>query len=498
MNCAECQDLLLDLAYGELDPVRAAEVTAHAAGCANCGPALARLQGTRALVVPLAAPEEPGAGFDGKILDAARAEAAKVAPAAASGGGTVSSLDEARLRRRSRWMRAAVGVSIAAAASLAVVVSNKVTKREPQEEVYPRVVTGQAAAEPGRPDQAAPEKSQRAEQDKTAQPAQPAQPAAEHEQRRASASDERPRAAPQAPAPAGPPANAVLRAQLEPRLGEKKAAKEGRERAADGLASLDDALGAGEPGPGGTSKDSKRRVGDLAGGLSGVGGAARGAGAGSAGGSLGVVGAGTQAIAKLSQPGRSPARSAGPKVEEKSGAGDAPAVGADGPTYPGSSFSSGAAAAAEMPSAAAPPPPPPRAKAVAAAPPALARSDEAAKHPQPKSAAPAEDADGLERQAAATADHAISASLWRRAAALRRNSNDVVGAARDLARAVDQLAAAGLVDEAQAVQTELAALTPSQSAAVAEGQRAVDRARRTQRKGAKPADQAPASQQVEF
>ena len=36
MNCAESQDLLLDLAYGELEPARAAEVEAHVAACAPC------------------------------------------------------------------------------------------------------------------------------------------------------------------------------------------------------------------------------------------------------------------------------------------------------------------------------------------------------------------------------------------------------------------------------------------------------------------------------
>jgi anti-sigma factor RsiW len=82
VTCAECQDLLLDLAYGELDAARAAEVEAHIAGCADCQRERAGIAGVRTLVAPLLKTEEPSAEMDEVILRAARDEAERMAAGA--------------------------------------------------------------------------------------------------------------------------------------------------------------------------------------------------------------------------------------------------------------------------------------------------------------------------------------------------------------------------------------------------------------------------------
>jgi hypothetical protein len=150
MTCAECGDLLLDLAYGELSPARAAEVEEHARGCAACGPQLDGLRRARKLAAPLAATVEPPPTLDQKVLEAARAEAFLLA------GGTPGAVVETKAReqaraveaasidaharvrrppsnRRRAWaVRAAVAGSVAAVAGLAVLVSNSGHKPAPR------------------------------------------------------------------------------------------------------------------------------------------------------------------------------------------------------------------------------------------------------------------------------------------------------------------------------------------------------------------------------
>src|ERR1700682_1896288 len=75
MTHAECQDLLLDLSYGELDAARAAEAELHVAGCPDCRSERAQMAATRKTAAPLRELEEPSASFDARILAAARAEA---------------------------------------------------------------------------------------------------------------------------------------------------------------------------------------------------------------------------------------------------------------------------------------------------------------------------------------------------------------------------------------------------------------------------------------
>src|SRR5438105_4142466 len=152
MTHAESQDLLLDLAYGELDPARAQELQSHLTGCDECKAQKAALDEARRVTAPLRVVEEPSPGFDDRILEAARAQAqlehegnlGQVIEVT----GTVRPLgiEPARIdanapvkarpveRRRPRWMlRAALGGSVAAAAALALVVSTTLQSRQVQQ-----------------------------------------------------------------------------------------------------------------------------------------------------------------------------------------------------------------------------------------------------------------------------------------------------------------------------------------------------------------------------
>jgi len=176
MNCAESQDLLLDLAYGELPPARAAEVQEHVLGCASCRAEKEQLDDARKAAAPLRDLEEPPAGFDEPILRAARAEAGMQADGTPGPVVEISAtvkplgLQAARLDPHARmrdgggrprprwWRRAAVVGSIAAAAGLAVVVTSSVTSRAPppaaREEVAPIQVRAPGAPVPSSVDRA--------------------------------------------------------------------------------------------------------------------------------------------------------------------------------------------------------------------------------------------------------------------------------------------------------------------------------------------------------
>ena len=175
MNCTESQDLLLDLAYGELPPARAAEVLEHVEGCAACRAEKEQLEDARRAVAPLRELEEPPAGFDEPILQAARAAAGLHSDGMPGPVVEVSAtvkplgLQAARLdphatmsaspgRARPRWgRRAAAAASIAAAAGLAVVVTSSVTHRPPQapaDVVAPIRVRSPEATVPGSLDDA--------------------------------------------------------------------------------------------------------------------------------------------------------------------------------------------------------------------------------------------------------------------------------------------------------------------------------------------------------
>jgi len=135
MNCAACQELLLDLAYGELDEARAAQAQAHLAGCAECRAELAKIRATRSMFgAGVELVEQPGPAFDARILAAAREVAASAAQRAPSGSARTSSGGSPPAKapvRRARWSRAILASSVAAAAMLALFVSTERRVSEP-------------------------------------------------------------------------------------------------------------------------------------------------------------------------------------------------------------------------------------------------------------------------------------------------------------------------------------------------------------------------------
>ena len=155
MTHAESKELLLDFAYGELQAQIAAEVEAHLASCDECRAEKQQLESVRKAFAPIRESEEPGLGFDERILAAARADAqlehdgniGEVVEVAASVA--PSGLDAARVnahaasvappaRRRPKWMtRAALGGSVAAAAALALLVSTSVTTNRERQTAAP-------------------------------------------------------------------------------------------------------------------------------------------------------------------------------------------------------------------------------------------------------------------------------------------------------------------------------------------------------------------------
>ena len=171
MTHAESHDLLLDLAYGDLPAHVAAEVSQHLEGCAECQAERAQLDGVRKAFAPIRESEEPSAGFDDRILAAARAEAmlehdgnigqviegtGSIAPlglAASSVDPHAAPVAAPPVRRRPKWMtRALVGGSVATAAALALVVGISQPRREPRStEEYAIRVAPAAAPAPATP-----------------------------------------------------------------------------------------------------------------------------------------------------------------------------------------------------------------------------------------------------------------------------------------------------------------------------------------------------------
>jgi len=154
MTHAESQDLLLDLAYGELDAVRAAEVEQHLSSCPECRKEKAALEDARRMAAPIRELEQPSPGFDEPILRAARAQAQlehdgnvgqviEVTGSVRPLGVDVARIDahgpvkvRSAERARPRWIvRTAVAGSIAAAAALALVVGNTLETRRSAEKV---------------------------------------------------------------------------------------------------------------------------------------------------------------------------------------------------------------------------------------------------------------------------------------------------------------------------------------------------------------------------
>ena len=512
MNCTDCQDLLLDLAYGELAPDQAAAVQSHAQGCAQCGLEYAKLRGARQAVVPLLTAlreeEQPGAGFDDALLAAAREavrqQAARPALAAPTPAvpdlpahAKVLSLDAARLKRRG-WLRAAVGVSIAAAAGLALVVgsSQKGLPVKLAEEPAPAAAKtaptppssiAQAVAQPeesskrtpqssppqgspalaervaGAPGEVARPDDRAAAEGKVAVAAQQAQQKKEQAPGRALADKQVSAALQKDGAPAGAPS--------------RKSKKAARDDAA--LLAFDDGGFAGGGGLGA---------------LSGAAGASSGAGPaaniGGARGALSGEAAKSDAPAAVDRPTRVVALAPPSVAQSRSkGVESAPAHGDSSLREPKERRE---AMAAPPPAAAAPQPasaaPAKAARATVAA--AAAPESEASTQSR---VSPLAIAEIHEQQAAASADPAAAARLWLRAGRLHAQAGDTEGAATDYSRAVERFAAARLPVDAQQAFALLSALAPAQPAALAKARAALEGAAALERamkaaKQARPAE----------
>ena len=424
MTHAESQDLLLDLAYGELDAARAAELQSHLSGCDECRAEKAALDEARQVAAPFRELEEPSPGFDGRILAAAKAQAqlehegnigqvievsGKVKPL----GIEAARIDahapvEAREpRRRPRWMlRATLAGSVAAAAALALVVSTTLQQSRPQVQAQRdfEIRVQPAAPPPAQVPVSFGEATNKAVAGQT-------QPSAEEAKQRVA------QAEPQRPPPA------VQR--------EKKAAK----RKEAPLAALG--------GSGGDSADSFKDLDSTAG---------RRASAGS--GSVAPPAANARKAAddktahfdKLAAPAGTPVAAneeAGPSAPAKSE-----------PARPAMRALEATPRAAAAPQAAA-------VSKVAAESPAAAKMLARADAQVPES---------LERRAQDArhaGNYALAAALYRKAAELHRDdpTPNTAQAAWDLAHAVECLAALGQFDEAKRVRDQMIKAYPSEDTA---------------------------------
>jgi hypothetical protein len=422
MTHAEAKELLLEEAYGELPPHVAAEVAEHALGCDECRAEEARIAGVRKSFAPLAGLEEPAAGFDERILAAARAEAqlthdgnigqvVDVTATEAPSGIEAASIDayarplaSPAARRRPKWMKAAAAAaSVAAVAALAVVVgSSNGSKRAAPQESYAIRVAPQVAVST----------------DRTADEAPPPPPPPAERASSAQQAVERERSAQQ---------QAVERE----RSGQQQAMQ--RERTAQ--AQRDDrgpttfVKPKEVPAPSAPPQPSK-------------------------------MAAKTRATEEVAG-GTAPAPSTGSRaVASKAPAGaasNAPAA---------ATSSAPAAAASSAPAAAAAP----DARMAQAA----NRNDLAAARSDSQSAAPEAPPAELERRAGEarrSGNYPLAASLYRQAA--RGRTDDASSAAWDLAHAVECLSAAGSFDEARAVRDELSQRYPAESGAFSAARRAL-------------------------
>jgi hypothetical protein len=438
MTHAESQDLLLDLAYGELDAARAAEVEGHVSSCAECRTQKAALEETRRMVAPLRELEEPSPGFDDRILQAARTQAQLehegnvgqvievtgtvrplgVEAARIDAHGPVKARPVAR--QRPPWVkRAAVGGSVAAAAALALVVGNTLETRRNAERVAAASKDDyQIRVEPAAPGTVETalrraERAKEAAQKQASPPAVASAPPADVSADAQRLSEPPPPTAGQVPASSGSLRVGGSGGDAPPALGKQKAtakqpvappAKERarekkNEREQDLPLAMDDArLGA----PAGRA-DSAMSASESA--------------------SKGGAAGGTVAA---SPPAPAPSRRAA-----------APSGGAP------------SSAPVAMPQAAIP-----REARPAVTPTAVAMEAEA-------------------QQARHSANYLQAASLYRDAATLRRRENDPTAAAWNLAHAVECLAAVGRFDEARQVRDELSRLFPAESGPLSAARRAL-------------------------
>jgi tetratricopeptide (TPR) repeat protein len=410
MTHAESQDLLLDLAYGELDPERAAEVASHVEGCADCRKEKAALEETRRMAAPLRDLEEPSPGFDDRIQAAARAQAQlehdgnlgqviEVAGSVRPLGVEAARIDahgpvkaRAADRQRPRWLvRAALGGSVAVAAALALAVSSTLETRRNAEKVLARSEEYAIRVQP-----TAPQSVDSALRDAEAK----------RDKERADSPKFESGQAPEAPPPALKKEKVALRAP------ERKAPRSAGARS-EGSGG-DAALAAKSPAPEIPKEmDALQR--------------------------------------------KQPAAAAPPAGARSQGqAGDAVA---DGKRQ----VSTAAQAHAKQVA--------PSAGMLSSSPAASAESRPAKEAEAPVLAAGGIESNA--QQARHAGNYLLAAALYRNAAEMRQRENDAGTAAWDLAHAVECLSAVGQFDEARRVRDELLRLYPSELTALSAARRAL-------------------------
>ncbi len=420
MTHTESQDLLLDLAYGELDAARAAEVESHLSGCAECRQEKAALDEARRMAAPLRELEQPSPAFDEPILRAARAQAqlehdGNVGQVIeVTGTVRAMGLDAARVdahgpvkalpieRLRPRWVvRAAVGGSVAAAAALALVVSNTLETRRNAEKAAAAARTGEFEI---RVQPAAPQALDSALRDAEGKRAK-------------DQAEERGRAtAPVAPA-------------LPEKSSEKVAQPPMRRPAPHDVSS-----GGNLRGSGGDAVASVRKKAALQ---------------------------AKEGAADAVRPRPSPLPSTGEQVAAASG--PAPSTPSSAPQIAPLSRAESSAPAGEPPAAR-----PRRDSSAVAMPKAESQATQAAA-PAPGASA----SEAKAQEARHSGNYLLAASLYRDAAAMRSRDGDPGAAAWDLAHAVECLSAVARFDEAKEVRDELARLYPSETTALAAARRAL-------------------------
>ena len=445
MTHAESQDLLLDLAYGELDARRAAEVASHVEGCEECRKEKAALEETRRMAAPLRDLQEPSPGFDDRILAAARAQAQlehdgnvgqviEVTGSVRPLGLEAARIDahgpvQARATRRDRprWIvRAALGGSVAAAAAMALVVSNTLETRRNAEraklargdEYAIRVQTAADSLDSALRDGEAKRDKDRLE---------PTTQMTKLE------------AAPAAEPPAALEKEKVARLRLQPNKPGKKA----------GVSGVRIEGGGGDAAGKNAVKDTPAQAREYDAARTAARSSTPSPAAGATAAAPGVVGA------KRVQSSREMDVSADMSEAFR----EAP---------------QGAVAAARDPAVAAAPAP--------AAPAETRQLTSAARAP----AASAVEANA--QQARHAGNYALAASLYRNAAELRQRDHDAGGAAWNLAHAVECLSAVGQFDDAGRVRDELARLYPSETTALSAARRAL---REVDSPAAAPAQKSP-------
>ena len=497
MTHAEARELLLDLAWGDLDAARGLEVERHAEACAECTRERAQLAADRRTVAPLAEPEEVPAGFDDRILAAARAEASLRADGTpgvvieATGSVRPAGMEPAmidplapvrtaprtvRPRRALPWV---VGGSVAAAAVLAVAVSSSRSQRdEPATESAAYQIHIKAPQQQPEPAAAAPVAA-----GAPAAEVAPAAPAA---------------VAPVAPPPtegAGAGTSAAELHLVRPPAETQRKAARSKELLREAASQEGHVLGGG--GDVSNSFQAGKPEGKLAGGAAPP--AEEAAGPAQA---VPTVIDGTSAKQALPDPSRvrhedrvAPGSGLGDastgdhavasgseRVRRRvKGTGIAAAPANSAPAASGDAAPAKSAPAASAPTQPAPAPAPGRtiAAATASSPDHAAPSASAA--PAPSVAAPSDKRDiaspeALEeaaRKSRREANYALAAAQYREAARLRRGDSDASAPAWDLAHAIECLSAISQWDEARSVRGELRQRYPGEQSAASAAARAL-------------------------